>query len=85
MTAPILDARHWTDAVGPATKLAGLPVFVRAVRTLKRAGITPISVLSGEHQPLLERLLRRYGDQDAVTYSSEEPTKDTPTIAAAAP
>jgi 1L-myo-inositol 1-phosphate cytidylyltransferase / CDP-L-myo-inositol myo-inositolphosphotransferase len=43
---------------GPLTVVGGLPLFVRTVLTLQRAGLQEIVVLAGAEEPELARLLR---------------------------
>jgi phosphatidylglycerophosphate synthase len=43
---------------GPLTVVGGLPLFLRTVLTLQRAGIQDIVVLAGDDEPELKRLLR---------------------------
>jgi 1L-myo-inositol 1-phosphate cytidylyltransferase / CDP-L-myo-inositol myo-inositolphosphotransferase len=45
-------------SVGPLTVVGGLPLFVRTVLTLQRAGLQEIVVLAGAEEPELARLLR---------------------------
>ena len=44
--------------VGPLTVVGGLPLFVRTVLTLQRAGLQEIVVLAGAEESELKRLLR---------------------------
>lgn len=50
--------------VGPLTVVGGLPLFVRTVLTLQRAGVQEVVVLAGAEEPELKRLLR---DDSRVT------------------
>jgi len=45
------------DHIGPLTPVGGLPLFLRTVLTLQRAGIANIVVLSGAEEESLKRLL----------------------------
>ena len=45
------------DRIGPLTYVGGLPLFLRSVLTLQRAGITNLVVLSGAEEESLKRLL----------------------------
>jgi phosphatidylglycerophosphate synthase len=54
------------DDVGPLTIVGGLPLFVRTVLTLQRAGIQDIVVLAGAEEANLKQLLR---DDPRVTVS----------------
>jgi len=54
------------DGVGPLTIVGGLPLFVRAVLTLQRAGMRDIVVLAGAEEANLKQLLR---DDPRVTVS----------------
>ncbi|OGW66534.1 MAG: hypothetical protein A3H49_06730 [Nitrospirae bacterium RIFCSPLOWO2_02_FULL_62_14] len=47
-----------TNGVGPLTVVGGLPLFVRTVLMLQRAGVQEIVVLAGPEEPELKRLLR---------------------------
>lgn len=55
-----------TDGVGPLTIVGGLPLFVRTVLTLQRAGIRDIVVLAGVEEANLKQLVR---DDPRVTAS----------------
>lgn len=44
--------------VGPLTVVGGLPLFLRTVLTLQRAGVRDIAVLAGPEEAELKRLLR---------------------------
>jgi phosphatidylglycerophosphate synthase len=54
------------DGVGPLTIVGGLPLFVRTVLTLQRAGIRDIVVLAGAEEANLKQLVR---DDPRVTVS----------------
>ena len=54
------------DGVGPLTIVGGLPLFVRTVLTLQRAGIRDIVVLAGVEEANLKQLVR---DDPRVTAS----------------
>lgn len=46
------------DPIGPLTPVGGLPLFLRTVLTLQRAGVTNLVILSGAEEESLKRLLR---------------------------
>jgi phosphatidylglycerophosphate synthase len=48
-----------TGRVGPLTLVGGLPLFLRTVLTLQRAGITNFIILSGVEEESLKRLLNQ--------------------------
>ncbi len=52
-----VDARAWP--LSPERKLAGLPIFLRTLLTLEKAGASRLEVFAGEHQERLELLSRR--------------------------
>ena len=54
------------DGVGPLTIVGGLPLFVRTVLTLQRAGVQDIVVLAGAEEANFKKLLR---DDSRVTAS----------------
>jgi phosphatidylglycerophosphate synthase len=54
------------DGIGPLTIVGGLPLFVRTVLTLQRAGIQDIVVLAGVEESNFKQLLR---DDPRVTVS----------------
>ena len=60
VTAAGVFGRTWERAggVGPLTVVGGLPLFLRTVLTLQRAGLEKIVVLAGAEEPELTRLLR---------------------------
>ncbi len=70
-----VDARSWPLA--PGKKLAGLPIFLRTLLALERAGAGALVVHAGEHRQRLERLLARRAPRIAVTFAGEDaPTPD---------
>ncbi len=59
-------AEESAGGVGLLTVVGGLPLFLRTVLTLQRAGVQEIVVLAGDDEPELKRLVR---DDPRVTVS----------------
>ena len=77
-----VDARAWP--LGPSRKLAGLPLFVRTLLTVERAGAGRIRVTGGEHRPALEALLARRAPRIPVEFIEGEPGTDGVVLSACA-
>ena len=69
-------AEESAGGVGPLTVVGGLPLFLRTVLMLQRAGLQEIVVLAGDDETELKRLLR---DDPRVTVSVRwRPTREFP-------
>ncbi len=76
-----VDARAWP--LPPERRLAGLPLFLRTLLALERAGAGAVVVHAGEHRGRLERLLARRAPRIPVTFTDAAP-EPTPAVVAPA-
>ncbi len=67
----LVDARRWP--LPPSRRLAGLPIFLRTLLTLERAGAGRLQVSGGAHQATLEALLSHRAPGIPVAFVSGEP------------
>ncbi|MEP6887436.1 MAG: CDP-alcohol phosphatidyltransferase family protein [Nitrospirales bacterium] len=64
------------DHIGPLTPVGGLPLFLRTVLTLQRAGVTNVVILAGAEEESLKRLLTQ--DPRIVGVLRWMPTREFP-------
>jgi 1L-myo-inositol 1-phosphate cytidylyltransferase / CDP-L-myo-inositol myo-inositolphosphotransferase len=65
-----------TTHIGPLTPVGGLPLFLRTVLTLQRAGVTNLVILAGAEEESLKRLLTQ--DRRIVGVLGWMPTREFP-------
>lgn len=65
-----------TTHIGPLTPVGGLPLFLRTVLTLQRAGVTNLVILAGAEEESLKRLLMP--DRRIVGVLRWMPTREFP-------
>jgi 1L-myo-inositol 1-phosphate cytidylyltransferase / CDP-L-myo-inositol myo-inositolphosphotransferase len=70
--SPPLNIHH----IGPLTPVGGLPLFLRTVLTLQRAGVTNLVILAGAEEESLKRLLSQ--DPRVVGVLRWMPTREFP-------
>lgn len=70
----IVDARRWP--LPPTRRLAGLPIFLRTLLTLERAGAGRLRILGGDHRTVLEGLLVRRSPRIPVEFVTDDSTSD---------
>ena len=70
--SPPLNINH----MGPLTPVGGVPLFLRTVLTLQRAGITNLVILSGTEEESLKRLLTQ--DPRIIGVLRWMPTREFP-------
>jgi len=71
-----IEARTWPLA--PETKLAGLPIFLRTLLAMERAGAGALVVHAGEHRARLERALARRAPRIPVTFAGDDAPAPAP-------
>ncbi|WP_447984537.1 CDP-alcohol phosphatidyltransferase family protein [Nitrospira sp. Nam74] len=64
------------DHIGPHTPVGGLPLFLRTVLTLQRAGVTNLVILAGAEEESLKRLLMQ--DSRIIAVLRWMPTREFP-------
>lgn len=70
--SPLSNMNH----IGPLTPVGGLPLLLRTVLTLQRAGVTDLVILAGAEEESLKRLLTR--DSRIVGVLRWMPTREFP-------
>lgn len=75
-----VDARRWP--LPPKRKLAGLPIFIRTLLSLEKAGVQRIEVFAKEHQHRLQRLMQKRTVRTPVIFLPGDPEENAIVIPA---
>jgi phosphatidylglycerophosphate synthase len=64
----VLEAHTWKHGLQPSTKLAGLPLVVRTVLALEKAGLEKLIIIAGDYEDSVKKLIARRNPQIEIEF-----------------
>ncbi|MGM0596876.1 MAG: CDP-alcohol phosphatidyltransferase family protein [Myxococcota bacterium] len=67
----VLEANTWKHGLQPTTKLAGLPLVLRTILALDKAGLEKLIIIAGDYENTVKKLIARRKFQLEIEFNAE--------------